>query len=128
MLTGLHLLDSIFAIFAERDRDNPLYVLTGTSQNGLRSQPRPLRGSRRGASLRHAFAPHDLPQVLGSATMDFGSRVPKPSEMRFRTSRSLHLALSRSSIPTRTMTGRTKSVAMKVTLEESMTIYARVRP
>jgi hypothetical protein len=35
ILARLYLLDSIFAIFAGRDCGNPLFLLTGTSQNRL---------------------------------------------------------------------------------------------
>ena len=35
LLARLHLLDSIFVIFAGRDRCNPLYLLIGARQNRL---------------------------------------------------------------------------------------------
>src|SRR5208337_3674878 len=76
LLTRLHQLNAIFAIFGASDRDKSLDLKGRGLRNRLWCRPSSLRGRGRGASLRHVFALQDSPQGRQGTSRMVGCRKP----------------------------------------------------
>ena len=79
LLTRLHQLSSVFAIFGASDRDKSLDLKGRGLRNRLWCRPSLLLFHWRGANLRHVFALKELPQGRQGTSRVVGCRKPAGS-------------------------------------------------